>query len=98
MVKVGFVVGRVIVRLKPVLPLEVPSLTVTVIVAVPVCPTAGVTVTVRFAPLPPKTMLAGGTNPVVTDSFTAADPLFVNATSGDFHLQSGSPAVGFGRY
>ena len=37
-----------------------PSLTVTVIVAVPDCPTAGVTVTVRLAPLPPKTTLATG--------------------------------------
>jgi hypothetical protein len=41
--------------------LAVPSLTVTVIVAVPVWFAAGVTVTVRFAPLPPKTMFAFGT-------------------------------------
>jgi len=33
-------------------------------VDVPVCPDAGVTVTVRFAPLPPKTMFASGTNVV----------------------------------
>ena len=39
-----------------------PSLTVTVILAVPVFPASGVTVTVRFAPLPPKTMLAFGTS------------------------------------
>src|SRR5256884_9915091 len=37
-----------------------PSLTVTVIVAVPVCPAAGVTVTVRLDPLPPKTILFVG--------------------------------------
>jgi hypothetical protein len=42
----------------------VPSLTETVIVALPVLPDAGVTVTVRFAPLPPNTMLAFGTNVV----------------------------------
>jgi len=36
-------------------------LTVTVMVAVPVCPAAGVTVTVRLAPLPPNAMLAFGT-------------------------------------
>jgi len=35
------------------LALFTPSLTVTVIVAVPVCPAAGVTVTVRLDPLPP---------------------------------------------
>src|SRR5206468_5492725 len=43
------------------LALLVPSLTVTVIVAVPVCPVRGVTVTVRFVPLPPNTMLLAGT-------------------------------------
>ena len=39
-----------------------PSLTVIVIVELPVCPAAGVTVTVRLAPLPPNTMLATGTS------------------------------------
>src|SRR6266850_3343535 len=38
-----------------------PSLTVMVMVDVPVCPEAGVIVTVRLAPLPPKTMLLVGT-------------------------------------
>ena len=42
--------------------LAVPSLTVTVIVVVPLCPGKGVTVTVRFAPLPPNAMFASGTN------------------------------------
>jgi hypothetical protein len=45
--------------------LSEPSLTVTVMVAVPLWPLAGVNVTVRFAPLPPKTMLAFGTNVVL---------------------------------
>ena len=43
-------------------PSSVPSLTVTVIVAVPLWFAAGVTVTVRLAPLPPKTMFASGTS------------------------------------
>src|SRR5437879_1332219 len=40
--------------------MRLPSLTVTVMVDVPVWLSAGVTVTVRFAPEPPKTMLATG--------------------------------------
>src|SRR6266571_4966942 len=43
------------------LAVKLPSLTVTVMVAVPVWLRAGVTVTVRLAPEPPKTMLAAGT-------------------------------------
>ena len=39
-----------------------PSVTVTVMVAVPVWFGAGVTVTVRFPPLPPKTMFTSGTS------------------------------------
>ena len=39
-----------------------PSLTVTVIIAVPLWLAAGVTVTVRFEPVPPNTMFAAGTN------------------------------------
>jgi len=49
-----------------VLAVRVPSLTVTVICAEPVWPAAGVTVTVRFAPLPPNVIFAFGTN-VVAD-------------------------------
>src|SRR5438477_6488323 len=43
------------------LALRLPSLTLTVMVAVPVWLRAGVTVTVRLAPEPPKTMLPDGT-------------------------------------
>src|SRR3989442_10378624 len=50
------------------LALFTPSLTLTVIVASPVCPAAGLTVTVRLAPLPPKTMLLVGTS-VAFDEF-----------------------------
>src|SRR5262245_61646200 len=45
----------------------VPSLTVNVMVAVPDWLAAGVTVTVRFAPLPPNTMLAFGTSVVFAE-------------------------------
>src|SRR5438093_3806512 len=44
-----------------VLAFDCPSLTVSVILLVPVWPAAGVTVTVRLDPLPPKTMFALGT-------------------------------------
>src|SRR6266496_2828820 len=47
---------------KFVLVLSCPSLTVTVIVAVPFWLASGVTVTVQFEPDPPKTMLLVGTN------------------------------------
>src|SRR6266446_2595325 len=46
----------VTVTTKLVLVLLGPSFTVTVIVAVPVCPVIGVTVTVRLAPEPPNTI------------------------------------------
>jgi hypothetical protein len=52
------------VTLKLRLAVSVPSLTVMVICAVPDCPAAGVTVTVRFAPLPPSTIFAVGTSVV----------------------------------
>ena len=45
---------------KLLLVVRLPSLTVTVMVAVPVWLRAGVTVAVRLAPEPPKTMLAAG--------------------------------------
>ena len=44
-----------------------PSETLTVMVAVPVRPAAGVTVTVRFAPLPPKAMPLRGTRVVLLE-------------------------------
>src|SRR6266568_1720908 len=59
---VGAVFGVALtVNTKLLLAVRLPSLTVTVIVAVPVWLSAGVTVTVRLAPEPPKTMLAPGT-------------------------------------
>src|SRR5439155_3811293 len=45
-----------------------PSFTVTVMVALPVCPAAGVTVTVRLAPLPPNTIFPRGTSPGLDDA------------------------------
>src|SRR5499427_489152 len=59
---VGGVLLALTVSRNPVLVESVPSLTVTVIVAAPVCPATGVTVTVRLAPLPPKAMFASGTS------------------------------------
>src|SRR5262249_40881940 len=59
---VGGVLAAPTVRRKPVLALREPSLTVTVTVAVPVWPAAGVSVTVRLAPLPPKAMFAPGSS------------------------------------
>src|SRR6266487_6194146 len=50
------------VRRKLLLARNCPSLTLTVIVALPVWPVAGVTVTVRVVPLPPNTMLFSGTS------------------------------------
>ena len=45
----------------------VPSPTVSVMSAEPDCPVTRVTVTVRFAPLPPNTTLATGTSAVLLD-------------------------------
>jgi len=53
--------NEVTVTTKLLLALDWPSLTFTLIVALPVCPFAGVTVTVRLEPLPPKVMLLTGT-------------------------------------
>jgi len=63
---------------------NVPSLTVTVIVTEPDKFAAGVTVTVRFAPEPPNTMFAFGTNVVSLEL-----PLTVN----DATAVSASPTV-----
>src|SRR3989442_14584593 len=61
---VGGVFGGLTVSVNGSLAVRLPSLTVTVITALPVWPAAGVTVTVRLAPLPPKTMFAFGTRVV----------------------------------
>jgi len=61
--------GACTVTLKLLLAVRLPSLTVMVINAVPVWPAAGVTVTVRFAPLPPRTMFAVGTRVVEEEVF-----------------------------
>ena len=53
---------EVTVTRKDVFVVSCPSLTVRVILVVPVCPGAGVIVTVRLDPLPPKTMFAFGTS------------------------------------
>ena len=70
----GFTVTK-----KLVLVLLGPSFTVTVIVAAPVCPAAGVTVTVRLAPLPPNTIFRLGISPGLDDAalncrFAGASP------------------------
>lgn len=58
----------VTVRVKLVPAVRAPSLTVRVMVAEPDWPAAGVTVTVRLAPEPPKTMLAAGTKVVLEEA------------------------------
>jgi len=61
----GVLVGvAVTVSRNPLLVVFVPSLTLTVIVADPVLPAAGVTVTVRLAPEPPNIIFAVGTSVV----------------------------------
>src|SRR5205807_1146577 len=57
----GVFAGALTVNTKLSLAVRLPSLTVTVMVAVPAWLRAGVTVAVRLAPEPPKTMLAAGT-------------------------------------
>jgi len=59
-----FVGVAVTVSRNPLLVVFVPSLTLTVIVADPVLPAAGVTVTVRLAPEPPNIIFAVGTSVV----------------------------------
>src|SRR6188508_3301116 len=61
-VMVGGVLAALTVRTKLVEAVSVPSLTVTVIVEVPLWPAAGVMTRLRLAPVPPKVMLAFGTN------------------------------------
>ena len=65
--KLGTSFTEVTVRTNVSVAVSEPSLTVTVMVAVPFWLAAGVMVTVRLAPLPPKTMLALGTSAVFDD-------------------------------
>src|SRR2546425_12725344 len=66
---VGAVYGDAFaVNTKLSLAVRLPSLTVTVIVAVPLWFRAGVTVTVRLAPEPPRTMFAAGTKVGLEDA------------------------------
>src|SRR5436190_4166089 len=60
----GVLPGAFTVSTKVSLALAEPSVTVTVIVAVPVWPLPGVTVTVRLGPLPPNTIFPFGTRAV----------------------------------
>ena len=69
----------VMVSVKLLLALNCPSLTTTVTAVTPDCPAAGVTVTVRLEPLPPKAMLPGGTSVAF-----AAEPLTVRLPAGVF--------------
>ena len=58
---IGAVLPGVTVRVNTLLAVSNPSLTLSVMVAAPDCPDAGVMVTVRFAPLPLSTMAESGT-------------------------------------
>ena len=80
----------VTVTLKVSLVVWVPSLTLSVIVAVPVLSAAGVTLTVRFAPLPPKSMFALGTSVVLDD---VADSVSEPAEVRSSPMRKGSAPV-----
>src|SRR5436189_18377 len=86
-----FGAGALTVNVNALLVVFVPSLTVRVIVAVPVLPDAEVTVTVRFAPLPPSTMLAVGTRVVEEEALVSVR--FAAAVSAS-PMVNGIAAVG----
>src|SRR5688572_20647167 len=73
------IVGAVLaltVKTKLVAALSVPSLTVMVMVTVPLSPAAGVMTTFRAAPVPPpKTILASGTKVVFEEVAESVKPL-----------------------
>ena len=80
---VGGVLAAFTVNTKLVEAVRVPSLTVTVIVEVPLPPAAGVMTALRPAPLPPKTMLATGTSVAfdeVADSVNAFGEVWASPT------------------
>ena len=78
--------GALTVKMKLVDALSAPSLTMSVIVAVPLWPATGVMVTVRSAPLPSTAMLASGTRVwllllAVTTSEAVSESPTVKATA-----------------
>src|SRR5882672_4460474 len=90
---VGGVFTALTVSVKVSLAVSVPSLTVTVTVVVPLWPAAGVAVTVRLEPLPPKTMLAFGRRVVLEE-----EPLTVRlaaAVSASPTVKLSGPAAPF---
>ena len=72
-----------------------PSLTVTVMAAVPNWLLAGVTVTVRAALLPPKTMLPSGTSGVFDDR--PERTRLAGAVSGSFTESGSAPSERSGK-
>ena len=75
-VMVGGVLAGFTVKAKLVEVVRVPSLTVTVIVALPLWPDAGVIITFRPAPFPPpKVISASGTRVVFEDVPDRVKPL-----------------------
>src|SRR5688572_6493782 len=75
-VMVGGVLAGFTVNTKFVEAVSVPSLTVTVIVAVPLSPATGVMTTLRLAPFPPpKVMLAFGTSVAFDEVPESVNPL-----------------------
>ena len=69
------------VTVKLVFVVNVPSVALSVIVEVPVCPLAGVTVTVRLVSVPPMTTFALGTKVVFDDAlFTDRMDVFSSAS------------------
>jgi hypothetical protein len=75
----GATFGAVTVNAKLIVAVDWPSVTLTLIVAVPFSFGAGVMVTVRFPPLPPKMMFALGTNAVLDELALSAK--FVTSVS-----------------
>ena len=82
-VMVGGVLAAFTVNTKLVEAVRVPSLTVTVMVEVPLRPDAGVMTALRAAPLPPKTILATGTSAAfeeLADSVNAPGEVWASPT------------------
>src|SRR4030095_13639953 len=75
---IAVMVGAVLaftVNTKFVEAVSVPSLTETVMVVVPLSPATGVMTTLRFAPVPPKVILAFGTNVVFDEVPETVNPV-----------------------